>query len=160
MRQNSDRLRKLRQCLVLDSAPEQAFDDLARLLATGLDVPIALVNLLDADRDWFKAVVGLPMQQSPASASFCETFFYLAIDVLVVPDTLLHPKFCSHPLVVHPPHVRFYAAARLVVDGHTLGTLCAYDLKPRNITEEQVKHLRTLAAAAMALLRKRLPVQA
>ena len=156
MRKDSDRLAKLRQCLVLDTAPEQAFDDLARLLANGLDVPMALVNLLDADRDWFKAAVGLPATESPVASSFCELFFRCDSDVLVVPDTLLDPQFSQHPLVVKPPHVRFYAAARLLVDGLTVGTLCAYDLRPRSVTVEQIEQMRTLAGAAMALLRQRL----
>ena len=156
MRNDSDRLAKLRQCLVLDTAPEQAFEDLARVLASGLDVPIAMVNLLDADRDWFKAVVGLPATESPASTSFCEVFFHCDKDLLVVPDTQLDPQFAGHPLVIHPPHVRFYAAARLVAGGHTLGTLCAYDVRPRSISVDQIEQMRTLAAAAMVLLQQRL----
>ncbi len=156
MRKDSDRLAKLRQCLVLDTAPEQAFDDLARLLANGLDVPMALVNLLDADRDWFKAAVGLPATESPASTSFCEVFFRCDSDLLVVPDTQLDPQFAGHALVINPPHVRFYATARLRVDGHTVGTLCAYDLRPRSVSVDQIEQMRTLAAAAMVLLQQRL----
>lgn len=156
MRQDPDRLAKLRQCLILDSSPEQAYDDLARLLATGWDVPITMINLLDTQRDWFKAGVGMPAPESPADTSICEVFFHSASDLLVVADTTQDPLFARHPLVLNPPHVRFYAAARLVVDGQTLGTLCAYDLRPRTISAEQMEQMRLLAAAAVALLTERL----
>lgn len=156
MRQDPDRLAKLRQCLILDSSPEQAYDDLARLLASGLDVPVTMINLLDSQRDWFKAGVGLQTTDGPADISLCEIFFYDDVDLLVVPDTTLHPLFAQHPRVINPPHVRFYAAARLVVGGQTVGTLCAYDIRPRTITAEQIEHMRLLAAAAVALLTERL----
>ncbi len=156
MRQDPDRLAKLRQCLILDSSPEQAYDDLVRLLATGWEVPITMVNLLDSQRDWFKAGVGLPAAQSPVTTSFCEVFFQSKRDLLVVQDTTLDPLFARHPLVLNPPYVRFYAAARLVVGGQTVGTLCAYDLRPRTISAEQIEQMRLLAAAAVALLTERL----
>ena len=156
MRQDPDRLAKLRQCLILDSSPEKAYDDLARLLATGWDVPITMINLLDSQRDWFKAGVGLPGAESPADTSFCEVFFHSSSDSLVVPDTTQDPLFAQHPLVTNPPHVRFYAAARLAVGGKTLGTLCAYDIRPRTISAEQIEQMRLLAAAAVGLLTARL----
>lgn len=160
MRQDPDRLAKLRQCLILDSSPEQAYDDLARLLATGLDVPVTMINLLDSQRDWFKASVGLQAHESASDTSLCEVFFDNDVDLLVVPDTTQHPLFAGHPRVLNPPHVRFYAAARLVVDGQTVGTLCAYDLRPRTISPEQIEQMRLLAAAAAALLTERLNNQA
>ena len=155
MRKNASRLAELRRHLILDSSPERAFDDLTRLLASGLEVPIAILNLLDDDRDWFKSCVGLPVTQSPASTSFCEAFFKTTADLIVVEDTLLNPEFASHPLVTGAPFIRFYAAARITSGGHTLGTLCAYDMKPRRISVEHMDTLRTLAAAVMELLGKR-----
>ena len=155
MRHDPSRLAELRRCLILDSSRERAYDDLTRLLASSLEVPIALVNLMDSERDWFKSCIGLPVNESPASASFCEVFFTTPQDLIVVQDTLQDPRFATHPLVVNAPFVRFYAAARLTSDGHTLGTLCAYDLRPRKISTAQIAQMRTLATAAMELISQR-----
>ncbi len=155
MRNDPARLAQLRRMLVLDSSPERIYDDLTRLLATGLGVPITMVNLLDADRDWFKSCVGLDLAESPASTSFCEAFFSSADDLIVVEDTTADARFAQHPLVVGAPAIRFYAAARLQVAGHTVGTLCAYDMAPRKVSPEQLEQLRALAAAAVALLEQR-----
>ena len=155
MRQDPNRLQALRQCLILDSSPERVFDDLTHLLASSLEVPLAMVNLLDAQRDWFKSAVGAPLAESPASTSFCEVFFRSDQDVIVVGDTLLDKRFATHPLVLGEPHIRFYAAARLVLGGHTLGTLCAYDMRPRQISADQLQQVQSLAEAAVDLLRQR-----
>lgn len=143
----------LHRIALLDSAPERVYNDIAQLLATGLDVPIVMVNLLDERRDWFKACIGLPRAESPAETSLCEAFFDTEDDLIVVEDTLQSERFATHPLVLGPPHVRFYCAARLTLDSQTIGTLCAYDLKPRRVSAEQLSLLRLQAAAAMALLR-------
>ena len=157
MRHNPARLQALRHCLILESSAEQAYDDLAHLLATGLDVPLVMVSLLDAERDWFKSAVGTLMTESPAATSFCELFFHTRLDLIVVEDTLQDVRFANHPLVLGPPHVRFYAAARLALNGHTLGTLCAYDQRPRQMAAEQLALVRSLAEAAVALLHQRWP---
>ena len=154
MRQDPSRLAELRRHLILDSSRERAYDDLTRLLATSLEVPIAMVNLLDSERDWFKSCIGLPVSESPASTSFCETIFSTSQDVIVVEDTLQDPRFATHPLVVNAPFVRFYAAARLTSGGHTLGTLCAYDTRPRQIAAGQIAQMRTLDTAVMVLISK------
>lgn len=155
MRTDPARLARLRRFLILDSSAERAFDDITRLLATHLEVPITIVNFLDADRDWFKSCFGMPQTESPASTSFCEEFFHTDDDVIVVEDTTADPRFAAHPLVVGLPFIRCYAAARLVIEGHTLGTLCAYDVQPRRISTEQVQQLQTLASAAVELIRQR-----
>ena len=155
MRKDPARLVELRRLLLLDSSAEQAYDDLARLLATGLDVPITIVNLLDAERDWFKAAVGLPVRESPATSSFCEAFFETEDAVVVVPDTTRDARFMANPLVTGAPFVRFYAAARLAVGGHTVGTLCSYDVRPREISAEQVERLQALAGAVVELIGRR-----
>lgn len=155
MRKDPSRLAALRRLLILDSPGEQAYDDLILLLAKSLGVPIAMVNLLDGERDWFKACVGLPNRESPAETSFCESFFSSPQDVIIVENTTSDPRFASHPLVVGPPHIRFYAAARLAVAGQTLGTLCAYDFQPRQISADQIEQLQALAAAVMELLKQR-----
>ena len=155
MRNDPNRLAELRRHLMLDSSAERAYDDIARLLATSLEVPIVMVNLLDEDRDWFKTCIGLPLSESPAATSFCEVFFNTTEDLIVVEDTVAAPDLATHPLVVGPPFIRFYAAARLAVNGHTLGTLCAYDFQPRKISETQIQQLQTLATAVVELMRKR-----
>ena len=155
MRSNPDRLEALRRLMVLDSSPEQGYDDITRLVADSLQVPIVMVNLLDEQRDWFKSCVGLPLQESPAATSFCETFFASADDLILVEDTLLDARFAAHPLVVGAPNIRFYTAARLEVGGQTVGTLCAYDLQPRVISTTRVDQLRTLATAVVELLGQR-----
>jgi GAF domain-containing protein len=142
--------------MLLDSSPERAYDDIVRLLAQGLGVPIVMVNLLDAHRDWFKACVGLPLSESSAATSFCEQFFHSGDNLIVVPDTLQDPRFAQHPLVMGEPNVRFYAAARLHTGGQTLGTLCAYDLAPRHLTASQLDLLHSQAAAVIEMLARRL----
>ena len=102
------------------------------------------MNYLDQDRDRFKTCVGLPVRESPAATSFCETFLRNNDDVIVVEDTTVTPA-STHSLVQGDPHVRFYAAARLVDGEHKWAPLCAYDLQPRSITVEQVAQLKTLA---------------
>ncbi len=155
-RSDPARLAELKRLCVLDSSPERAYDDITRLLATELAVPITMVNLLDEERDWFKSCFGVQQTQSPAVTSFCEMFFTSDSDLIVVNDTLLDERLSRHPLVVGRPFVRFYAAARLVVRGHTVGTLCAYDVAPREITPDQVQHLRHMAAAVVEFLRQRI----
>lgn len=155
MRDDPARLAQLRSLLILDSSPQRAYDDITRLLATALAVPISMVNLLDAQRDWFKSCVGLPQTQSPAATSFCEAFFNTGDDVIVAEDTLHDERFRQHPLVAGAPFIRFYAAARLSLNGHTVGTLCAYDLQPHRVTAEQLDQLRTMAGAVVELLGRR-----
>lgn len=155
MRLDPTRLAALRRAMILDSGPERAFDDITRLMASTLSVPITMVNLLDAERDWFKSRVGLPQTESPAATSVCEAFFDSDCDLIVVEDTRLDRRLCNHPLVLAPPHIRFYAAARLSIAGQTWGTLCAYDLRPRQITPEQCDKLRTMSRAVVDLLAQR-----
>lgn len=89
--------------------------------------------------------------QSPAVTSFCESFFNSSEDVIVAEDTLADERFASHPFVTGRPYVRFYAAARLVVRGQTVGTLCAYDVRPHQLSTEQLDHLRSMANAVIEM---------
>ena len=155
MRNNNDRLAVLHSLAILDTAPEVVFDDLTRAAAQTFDVPIAMVNLLDKDRDWFKSVIGLAVAESSTSTSFCEVFFQTNLELVIVEDTLKDVRFASHPMVVGPPHIRFYAAVRLSVNGQTVGTLCAYDMRTKVVSDEQVDALKTLGKAAMESLAKR-----
>lgn len=154
-RLDTSRLAELGRALILDTSPERAYDDITRLLATTLAVPITMVNLLDAERDWFKSCVGIQQTQSPVVTSFCEAFFDTSRDLIVVEDTLADPQFKAHPMVSGRPFIRFYAAARLKVRGETIGTLCAYDIHPRQLAIDQLQHLSTLANAAAELIGRR-----
>ena len=156
MRTDPARLALLKRVLLLESPSEILYDKFTQLLAENLDVPIAILNLLDVDRDLFKSCIGLSVTESPAATSFCETFFDTKADLVVAEDTLADARFANHPFVASPPHIRFYAGARLVVDGHTVGTLCAYDLKPKVLSLEQLDNMRMLAAAVIESLRSRL----
>ena len=155
MRNDPTRLAELRRLMVLDSDVERDYDDITRLVATTLGVPIAIVNLLDAERDWFKSCVGIDLRESPVATSFCQAFFDTGEDLIVVADTMLDPRLAGHPLVVGPPHIRFYAAARLAVRGQTVGTLCAYDLQPRQVPVATMAQLQVLASAVVELLLRR-----
>lgn len=155
MRHDLDRLAELRRLMILDSRAERDFDHVAALLASTLRVPVAMVNLLDADRDWFKSCVGLAQTESPAALSFCEVFFDTSDDLVVVQDTSTHPRFKTHPMVENAPNVRFYAAARLRVNGQTVGTLCVYDFQPRDISSADIRQLQSLAASVVDLLQQR-----
>ena len=156
MRKNDARLKALQTLAILDTAPEVVFDDLTRAVAQTFGVPIAMVNLLDAERDWFKACIGFPVTEAPASTSFCEVFLKSDQDMVVVEDTLKDARFEFHPMVVGPPNIRFYAAARLSVRGHTVGTLCVYDTNVKQVSRDQLESLNALSKAAMELLSQRI----
>ena len=155
MRKDPGRLAELRRQLILDSSAEKAFDDITKLMSESLDVPIAMINFMDVDRNWSNSRVGFPMPELPVETSFCESFFNSDKEVIVVPDTLQSEQFSQHPLVTGEPHVRFYASARLVVNRQTLGTLCAFDIRPRQLLPEQIEHLKALTLAVFDLLQSR-----
>ena len=153
MRTDPARLAILKRVLLFDSPSNNLYDKFTQLLAENLDVPIAILNLLDVDRDLFKSCIGLSMTESSAATSFCEVFFDTTTDLVVAQDTLADPRFANHPFVANSPHVRFYAGARLLIDGQTIGTLCAYDMKPKVLSLEQLDNMRMLAAAVIESLR-------
>ncbi len=149
------RLEALRDLGVLDSAPEVAFDDLAKLAAIVCQVPIALVSLVDADRQWFKARCGLDTQETPRDVAFCAHAIKQAA-LFEVPDATLDPRFADNPLVTGEPHIRFYAGVPLSgSQGYPYGTLCVIDVKPRLLTEEQRDGLTRLARRASDALETR-----
>jgi PAS domain S-box-containing protein len=140
----SARLEALQRYAILDTFPEQEFDDLSRLAALVCGTPIALVSLVDADRQWFKAKVGIDEAETPRDIAFCGHAI-LERDVMVVPDTLADERFRANPLVTGRPNVRFYAGAPLITqDGHALGTLCVLDHVPRDLTPDQKQALKAL----------------
>ena len=139
------RLTALHNHHILDTAPEEAFDDLVRLAAHLCGVPIAAVSLLDEQRQWFKAVTGLSIQETDREVAFCAHTLCQS-DVFVVPDAHADPRFVDNPLVTEDPCIRFYAGMPLVTDdGYALGSLCIMDQSPRTLTPEQEETLRLLA---------------
>jgi PAS domain S-box-containing protein len=151
----AERLATLRSLNILDTAPEEAFDELAALAASICQAPVALVSLVDEERQWFKSRTGWATAETPREISFC-AHTLLAPDLLIIPDATADPRFADSPLVTSGPRFRFYAGAPLVLpDGHALGTLCVMDHRPRNLTAEQARALRTLGRQATALLHLR-----
>jgi formate hydrogenlyase transcriptional activator len=151
----SERLLALRQYNVLDTLPEQSFDDLTRLASYICEAPIALVTLIDEDRQWFKSRVGLEANGTPRDQAFCAHAIHQP-DLFIVPDALADERFADNPLVTSDPHIRFYAGAPLVTpEGYGLGTLCVIDRVPRELMPEQEEALRALSRQVMALLEAR-----
>jgi len=151
------RLARLRALSVLDSAPEALFDGLAEAAAAALGTPMAAVNLIDADRLWIKAGVGLEVGGShPRELTFC-THTILGDGVLEVPDARLDPRFSANPAVRAPDGIRFYAGATIALgDGSRLGALCAVDTVPHRLDEHQRGLLQALAKVAGEALQLRL----
>lgn len=139
------RLYVLRSTRLLDSAASESFDRISRLAAHLFDVPIALVSLVDADRQWFKACVGLDVSETAREYAFCD-YTIRHSDVMVVEDALLDPRFADNPLVTGDPHIRFYAGAPLVIAGYAMGSLCVIDRVPRRFDAAQCELLKDLAA--------------
>ncbi|WP_250003264.1 GAF domain-containing sensor histidine kinase [Actinoplanes sp. M2I2] len=141
----TDRLAALYSLDILDSEPEQDFDDIVALASNVCGTPMSLVTLLDTDRQWFKARVGTEQTGTGRDVSFC-SHAILGSDLMVVPDATKDQRFADNPLVTGPLGIRFYAGAPLVTtDGFALGTLCVVDDQPRRLDIEQLQALRALA---------------
>lgn len=150
------RLAALRSYEILDSDPEEAFDDLTRVAARICRTPIALVSLVDEDRQWFKAKVGLEAAETPRSLAFCSHAILEPNQLFVVNDAHSDDRFRDNPLVTGDPGVVFYAGAPLVTpEGMPLGTLCVIDHKPRDLTDADLETLRSLARATVGQLELR-----
>jgi diguanylate cyclase (GGDEF)-like protein len=144
----STRLNALRALSILDTPAEERFDRLTRLARRIFDVPIALVSLVDENRQWFKSCVGLDASETSRDVSFC-AHAILHDDIMMVPDTLMDERFQDNPLVTGEPGIRFYAGCPLSVpDGSKLGTLCLIDVKPRGFDEEDRALLHDLGRMA------------
>ena len=149
------RLKVLWQYEVLDTVPEELFDDLTELAAQICEAPIALISLVDEKRQWFKSRVGITVSETSRDISFC-AYAITQNDLFIVPDALRDERFAHSPLVTSDPKIRFYAGAPLITpDGHALGTLCVIDKVPRELRLEQKQALRTLARHVVSQLELR-----
>ena len=149
------RLAALRRYRILDTDPEQAFDDLTMLASHICGTPMALITLIDEDRQWFKSEIGVGVRETERSIAFC-THAIKQPGIMEVPDARDDDRFRHNPMVVGAPHIRFYAGAPLITpDGHGLGTLCVVDTRPRRLTAEQAQALDALRRQAQSQLELR-----
>ncbi|MEA5513400.1 ATP-binding protein [Nodularia sp. UHCC 0506] len=149
------RIAALYQYDILDSAPEQGFDDLAFLAAQICDTPIALINLLDANRQWFKAKIGLNIPQISMNIGFCRRCVQQR-ETLIIPDTLADAEYATDAVVTSEPYARFYAGVPLIVPGgEAIGTISIVDRIPRQITTKQVEALQAISRLIVTQLEVR-----
>lgn len=149
------RLAALRELAILDTPREQLYDDVVALAAAICRTPIAIINLVDADRQWGKALVGLESSEAPRDASFCARTIVAADGMLVVPDTLGDAAWATNAQVLGDPHLRFYAGAAIFHDGQAVGSLCVADRAPRELDEDARAALQVLARQTGAHLQLR-----
>ncbi len=152
----SARLAALYKYQILDSLPEQEYDDLTTIAAQICGTPISVVSLVDDDRQWFKSHYGLDAAQTPRDQAFCSHAIMQPQEVMIVPDALEDERFANNPLVTDQPNIRFYAGAPLLTkDNLPLGTLCVIDRVPRQLEPGQVSALRALSRQVMAQIELR-----
>ena len=150
------RLEVLRKHALLDTAPERAYDRLTEIAQRTFAVPIALVSLIDENRQWFKSCIGLNASESPRDVAFCAHAILQPKEPFVIEDATSDPRFAGNPLVVGPPHIRFYAGVPLVSGGQPIGTLCIVDTKPRTFGPPAREALVEMAAMAVEVMELRL----
>lgn len=147
----SARLDALYSFMVLDTPPEQDYDDITQLASVICNTPIALISLVDKERQWFKSRTGLDVPETHRELAFCAYTILNPVEVMVVPDTLHDERFHDSPLVTGYPHIRFYAGAPLVTSqGDSLGSLCVIDDAPRELSPQQLEALQILSRSVVA----------
>lgn len=150
------RLAALQAQQLLDSLPEQMFDDIVKVASSVCGTPIALISLVDRDRQWFKAKVGLSASETPRDQAFCAHAILEPGRPLVVPDATQDPRFAENPLVTGSPDIRLYAGAPIVShSGHALGTVCVIDRQPRQLEPAQIEALEALSRQVSNLIEYR-----
>ena len=156
---DAERVRSLHAYKILDTKPEERFDELTRLAALICGVPISLISLIDTDRQWFKSRFGLNLQETPRAQAFC-THAIMQPEMFVVPDASKDARFAQNPLVTGDLHIRFYAGTPLAArDGHVLGTLCVIDREPHTLTETQKEALKIVGRLVIANIELRSDLQ-
>jgi len=151
----SKRLKVLWQYDVLDTVPEEVFDDLTELAARICEAPVAMISLVDEDRQWFKSKVGVTMNETSRDVSFCAHAIRQE-GLFIIADATKDQRFAHNPLVISDPKIRFYAGAPLITpDGYALGTLCVLDKVPRSLRSDQRQALLVLARHVMTQLELR-----
>ena len=152
----TQRLAELREFNILDTVSEATYDAITFLAAQICDVPIALISIIDEERQWFKSRVGLEVTETHRDFAFCAHAIHNPDQLMVVPDALTDVRFSENPLVTGDPNIRFYAGSPLLTaSGQALGTLCVIDREPRELTEAQELALGALSTQVMALLELR-----
>lgn len=147
-----DRLNHLEELYILDTIEEESFNRITRIAAHTLGMPIALITLLDADRQWFKAKIGVDISETPREHAFC-AHTICHNEILEVEDATKDQRFADNPLVLDDPNIRFYAGAPLCVnEAYNLGTLCIIDTKPRCLSADEKVLLTDLAAMVSELI--------
>ena len=154
------RVAALQAYRVLDTLPESTYDDLVQIASAICGTPTALISLVDTDRQWFKARVGLDSTETSRDVAFCAHAILNPSEVLTVPDATKDARFVENPLVAGDPGIRFYAGAPLVTpEGEGLGTLCVMDYVPRNLEPHQLLSLQALARQVMQHLEMRREIE-
>ncbi|PIM54309.1 histidine kinase [Roseateles chitinivorans] len=140
----AERIQALRELLILDTPPEERFDRIVEFAAEEFGVPIALISLVDDNRQWFKARFGLAVCETDRQSSFCGHAIHVS-EVTVVPDATQDPRFADNPMVLGPPNIRFYAGAPLEIrPGIRVGTLCLIDRRRRTLDDTDLAILMSL----------------
>jgi diguanylate cyclase (GGDEF)-like protein len=152
----TQRLKTLREYRILDTDDEAAFNDLASIAAAVCNTPVALVSLVDADRQWFKARIGVDVAETPRDMSFCARAILRPDELMEIEDATQDPRFSHNPLVTDNLKIRFYAGAPLLAeDGTAMGTLCVIDQRPRELTPSQRLAMQALSRQTMAYMNLR-----
>lgn len=154
-RREEERTGELNSLNILDTFAEREYDDLTMLAAQICNVPVALISFIDSDRQWFKSKVGLEVNETPRSISFCGHAINEDKDYLTVEDARLDPRFTDNPIVCDHPNVVFYTGVKLMMNGLPLGTLCVIDHEPKKLNEQQLNSLRALGRQVERLLELR-----